>query len=104
MSAPIEESWAKLKRLARYLRGSPRLVERFVEQDTSHMKVYADRDWAGCIATRKSTSGGVAMLGGRQIEHWSTTQGVIALSSAEAEHYGIIKATVQGMGLQSVAA
>ena len=43
------------------------------------------------------------MLGGHQIKHWSTTQGVIALSSAEAELYGIIKATVQGMGLQSVA-
>ena len=43
------------------------------------------------------------MLGGHQIKHWSTTQGVIALSSAEAELYGIVKATVQGMGLQSVA-
>jgi hypothetical protein len=43
------------------------------------------------------------MLGNHQIKHWSTTQGVIALSSAEAELYGIVKATVQGMGLQSVA-
>ena len=67
------------------------------------MRVYADSDWAGCIATRKSTSGGVAMLGTHQIKHWSTTQGVIALSSAEAELYGIVKAAVQGMGLQSVA-
>ena len=102
MSAPTEESSTKLKRLARYLRGSPRLDERFTEQETNHMRVYADSDWAGCIATRKSTSGGVAMLGGHQIKHWSTTQGVIALSSAEAELYGIVKATVQGMGLQSV--
>ena len=43
------------------------------------------------------------MLGNHQIKHWSTTQGVIALSSAEAELYGIVKATVQGIGLQSVA-
>ena len=43
------------------------------------------------------------MLGSHQIKHWSTTQGGIALSSAEAELYGIVKATVQGMGLQSVA-
>ena len=103
MSAPTEASWAKLKRLARYLRGSPRLVEKFGEQEASHLRIYADSDWAGCIATRKSTSGGVAMLGNHQIKHWSTTQGVIALSSAEAELYGIVKATVQGMGLQSVA-
>ena len=103
MSASTEASWAKLKRLARYLRGAPRLVESFVEQETNHLRVYADSDWAGCVATRKSTSGGVAVLGGHQIKHWSTTQGVIALSSAEAELYGIVKATVQGMGLQSVA-
>ena len=56
MSAPTEASWAKLKRLARYLMGSPRLIEKFYEQETNHMRVYADSDWAGCIATRKSTS------------------------------------------------
>ena len=43
------------------------------------------------------------MLGSHQLKHWSTTQGVIALSSAEAELYGIVKAAVQGMGLVSVA-
>ena len=103
MSNPTESSWAKLKRLGRYLRGVPRLIEFFGEQETNHMRVYADSDWAGCIATRRSTSGGVAMLGSHQLKHWSNTQGVVALSSAEAELYGIVKAAVQGIGLQSVA-
>ena len=103
MSKPTEGSWARLKRLARYLRGTPRLVEHFSNQECNHLRVYADSDWAGCIATRKSTSGGVAMLGTHQLKHWSSTQGVIALSSAEAELYGIVKAAVQGMGLVSVA-
>ena len=103
MSKPTEESWTRLKRLGRYLRGMPRLIEHFPTQECNHLRVYADSDWAGCIATRKSTSGGVAMLGNHQLKHWSTTQGVIALSSAEAELYGIVKAAVQGMGLISVA-
>ena len=79
------------------------MLEYFGEQECNHLRVYADSDWAGCLATRKSTSGGVAMLGSHQIKHWSNTQGVVALSSAEAELCGIVKAAVQGMGLQSVA-
>jgi hypothetical protein len=43
------------------------------------------------------------MIGYHVIKHWSTTQGVVALSSAEAELYGIVKGAVQGIGLCSIA-
>ena len=36
------------------------------------------------------------------VKGWSTTQGVIALSSGEAEYYGIVKGSSVGMGVQSV--
>ena len=67
------------------------------------MKVYVDTDFAGCKATRRSTSGGLVMLGGHCIRHWSTTQSTIALSSAEAELHGIAKGAAQGIGLRSLA-
>ena len=36
--------------------------------------MYSDSDWAGCLKTRKSTSGGALMLGGHCIKSWSTAQ------------------------------
>ena len=42
------------------------------------------------------------MIGAHAIKGWSVTQGVIALSSGEAEFYGIVKGSSVGMGVQSV--
>ena len=38
-------------------------------------------------------------IGRHTVKAWSTTQGVIALSSGEAEYYGVVKATSMGLGL-----
>ena len=66
--------------------------------------VFADSDWAGCLRTRRSTSGGVACLGGVGIKSWSSTQPVIAMSSGEAELYALVRAASEGLGIQAVAA
>ena len=68
----------------------------------NNIKVYCDSNWAGCVKTRKSTQGGVIMHGQHAIKTWSSTQGTIALSSAEAEYYGIVKAASQGLGIKSL--
>ena len=62
-----------------------------------------DTDFAGCLETRRSTSGGVAQRGMHLIKHWSTTQSSVTLSSAEAELTGICKGTSNALGLVSVA-
>ena len=68
MSAPRKSSQAKLKRLGRYLLEFPRLGWTYpdgqVEVDMKNIHVFSDSDWAGCIRTRKSTSGGLVILGG----------------------------------------
>ena len=43
------------------------------------------------------------MIGGHLIKAWSTTQTVVALSSAEAELTGLAKGAAQAMGLRSCA-
>ena len=43
------------------------------------------------------------MLGKHCLKTWSSTQGAIALSSAEAEFYAMIEAVLRAKGLQSVA-
>ena len=65
---------------------------------------WSDSDWAGCIETRKSTSGGVVMHGDHCIKTWSSTQDVIALSSGEAEYYALVKTGSQCLGMKAMMA
>ena len=101
MSAPDQASQQALQRLTRYLQGSPRLVYSYAWQPESDLDVFVDTDFAGCMATRRSTSGGVALRGTHLIKHWSSTQRAVTLSSAEAELYGLVKGTTEALGIQS---
>ena len=103
MSAPTELSLRAVKRLGRYLKGRQRLVYHYPWQTVTHIDVYSDTDWAGCPKTRKSTSGGCVMLGKHLIKPWSSTQTSLALSSGEAEFYGVVKAA-GSVGCRSVLA
>ena len=102
-SAPREVGLVALKRLARYLLGAPRYIYEFNMQEPADLSVYADTDWAGCAATRRSTSGGCALRGAHLVKHWSSTQKAITLSSGEAELAGVVKGSSEGLGLQSIA-
>ena len=43
------------------------------------------------------------MHGGHVIKSWSTNQAVIALSSGEAEYYGLVKAASVAIGVKTIA-
>ena len=102
MASPCEHDWWALKKVAKYFVGRPRFVQLFRWQMMpSGLTAYSDSDWAGDRETRKSTSGGMVMLGIHLIKSWSSTQQVIALSSGEAELYALIKATAQAKGIMS---
>ena len=103
MSCPSQGDWNDLKRVGRYLAGSPRVVQTFGWQkhiDAVH--AYVDSDWAGCLDTRRSTSGGLIQLGSHAIKQWSTTQATIALSSGEAEYASLVKGAGLLMGTKSL--
>ena len=105
MSDPRQRHWKALVRIARYLKGVPRAVYQFRSSAQPWQKgcqIYSDTDFAGCRTTRKSTSGGCALINGHLIKTWSSTQKVIALSSGEAELAGIVKAASEGLGLRSL--
>jgi hypothetical protein len=76
------------------------MLESF-EETTVH--IYSDSDWAGCRVSRKSTSGGVIVVGGCTLRAWSSTQTTVATSSGEAELYALVKAASEGLGFQSLA-
>ena len=102
MSKPTEVAWQALKRLCRYLVGLPRMVFHYRWQTVDHVDIYTDTDWAGCPRTRKSTSGGCALLGSHPIKTWSSTQSSVALSSGEAEFNGVVRGAGVGLGYQSL--
>ena len=42
------------------------------------------------------------MIGNSCLKNWSSTQAIIALSSGEAEYYGVVKAASIGLGVRSM--
>ena len=66
------------------------------------MDARVDTDHAGCLKTRRSTNGGALMHGLHTIKSWSSTQSVIALSSGEAEYYGVVKGASVLLGALSL--
>ena len=57
MQLPDAKNMQALKRLVRFLKGSPRcsvVYGRQAEQQV--VDVFSDSDWAGCVKTRRSTS------------------------------------------------
>ena len=102
MAVPTTGGVQALKRMGRYLEGHKRMVYEYCFQDAASVEVYSDTDWAGCVKTRKSTSGGCLLLGNHLIKSWSTTQGLVSLSSGEAEFYGVTKAAGVALGYKSL--
>ena len=103
MASPTSADWGKLVRLGRYLKGRPvaRMWYRFQDQPEA-VETYSDTDWAGCRRTRRSTTGGYCAYGRHILKMWCKTQAVVALSSAEAELYGIVRASAETLGVMSL--
>ena len=68
-----------------------------------HVQMMVDSDWATDKVDRRSTSAGVALLGGCTILSYNRTQGSPALSSAEAEGYALGSGACEGLFICSVA-
>ena len=103
MSSPAECDLVPLKRLGRYLVRYPRCVSIFYWQEPpTAIYAYSDSDWGGDVVTRRSTSGGCIFLGMHLLQHWSRTQQVVSLSSAEAELHGLCKAGSEGLAARNM--
>nr|GFB44872.1 hypothetical protein [Tanacetum cinerariifolium] len=55
---------------------------------------FSDADHAGCIDTRKSTSGGIQLLGDKLVSWMSKKQNCTAMSSAEAEYVALSASSI----------
>ncbi|GKC51536.1 retrovirus-related pol polyprotein from transposon TNT 1-94 [Tanacetum coccineum] len=60
-----------------------------------------DADHAGCLDTRKSTSGGIQFLGDKLVSWMSKKQNCTAMSSAEAEYVALSASCAQVMWMRT---
>ena len=103
MAKPTEGDLSKLKRVARYLVGTPWMYQEFPwQQRSGELRAYVDSDFAGCQSTRKSTSGGCLLWGSHCLKSWAKTQAIIALSSGEAELAAVVRGSTEVLGMQSI--
>ena len=94
-SNPRLVHWSAAKRVLRYLKGTASLGLIYKKADAQFSLLgFGDSDYAGDLATRRSTTGFVFVLAGAAISWRVQTQRCVALSSAEAELVALTR-TVQ---------
>jgi len=88
--------------LLRYIQGTADLCIQFggPDQISGNLHGYSDSDFAGDIELRKSTSGFVYFMAGGIISAQSKRQSITALSTTEAEYYGLAKAVMEATWLR----
>ena len=99
-----ERAWDILKYLVQYLLGRVEygLLMKLEENHTSNdvdLLFYSDSDWAGHKGCRKSASSCFVKVDGVLLDSSSRTQGIIALSSGEAECYASVSSSCDGIDL-----
>ncbi|GKA46003.1 retrovirus-related pol polyprotein from transposon TNT 1-94 [Tanacetum coccineum] len=65
------------------------------------LTAFSDADHAGCLDTRKSTSGGIQFLGDNLVSWMSKKQNCTAMSSAEAEYVALSASCAQVMWMRT---
>nr|GEV94698.1 putative ribonuclease H-like domain-containing protein [Tanacetum cinerariifolium] len=83
---PTEKHLTVVKRIFRYLKDTINIGLWYPKDTGFELTAFSYSDHAGCLDSRKSTSGGIQFLGGDKLVSWSSKkQDCTSMSSAEAE-------------------
>nr|GEV14456.1 uncharacterized mitochondrial protein AtMg00810-like [Tanacetum cinerariifolium] len=100
-SRPTEKHLKKVKRIFRYLRGTVNMGLWYPKGSSFDLIAFLNADHAGCIDTRKSTSGGIQFLCDKLVSWISKKQNCTAMSSAEAECVALSASCAQVMWMRT---
>eukprot|EP00971_Amphidinium_carterae_P297297 5906229-Amphidinium_carterae.1 len=94
LAQPRVFNMQNLQRIAKYLESTKDMYLKLEARDEAkhELDIYSDTDWAGCQESRRSTSCCLVTWCGCLVHCQSKTQVVRALSSLEAEFYGMCSA------------
>nr|GEY98872.1 hypothetical protein [Tanacetum cinerariifolium] len=91
----MEKGQSIVKRIFQYLRGVVNMGLWYWKGSSFGLTAFSDADHAGCIDTRKSTSGVIQFLGEKLVSWMSKKQDCIAMSLAEAEYVALSASCAQ---------
>ncbi|KAJ9546415.1 hypothetical protein OSB04_018958 [Centaurea solstitialis] len=83
---PKESHMKAVKRIFRYLKGTPNLGLWYPRDSGFDLTAFSDSDFAGCKIDRMSTTSGCQLLGGKLVSWTSKKQNSVSTSTAEAEY------------------
>src|SRR3954462_677452 len=102
LSNPGMDHWKAVKRVLRYLQRTKDYKLTYQRSDHLEIIGYTDSDFAGCIDSRRSTSGYVFMMAAGAISWKSVKQTLIASSTMEAEFIACYEASNQAIWLRNL--
>jgi hypothetical protein len=102
MHDPRESHLTAMKRILRYLRGTPDYGLLLRRSRSTDLVVYTDADWAGCPDTRRSTLGYAVFLGDNLVSWSAKRQTVVSCSSAEAEYRAVANDVAEATWLRQL--
>ncbi|KAK8933315.1 hypothetical protein KSP39_PZI015777 [Platanthera zijinensis] len=102
MAAPTVSQWESVLRIVRYVKKDPGLGISYKDRGHSNLEAYSDSDWAGCLATRKSTTRFIVFMGGNLVSWKSKKQTTVARSSVEAEYRAMSHTVAEIMWVRQI--
>lgn len=102
MHAPREPHLHALKRILRYLQGTKTMGLQLLRKQSMALTAYTDADWAGCLTTRRPTSGFCVYMGDNLISWSAKRQPTVSRSSAEAEYKGVANVIAEACWLRNL--
>ena len=95
--------WQAVKRLLAYLKGTINLgLEYRSNKEPINLIRYSDSDYAGCLETRRSTSGYVFIMAGASVTWASRCQELVTLSTTESEYVAAATAAREALWLKKL--
>ncbi|MCO5599464.1 hypothetical protein L7F22_053568 [Adiantum nelumboides] len=98
MANPGKKHWDAVKHLLKYLKGTVSKCLRFGNSEASIVG-YTDADYAGCLDTRKSTSGYVFLFTGAAVSLRSLLQTCTSSSTSKLEYVAASSASKEAVWL-----
>nr|GFB79333.1 copia protein [Tanacetum cinerariifolium] len=100
-SRPTEKQLKEVKRIFRYLRGTVNMGLWYPKGSSFEPTAFLDANHAGCIDSRKNTSGGIQFLGDKLVSWMSKKQNCTVMSSAKAEYVALSTSCAQVMWMRT---